>query len=615
MTSQRGYCPFEDALFVPKGEESKSGSPTTSPPPPTCRTTVPPFAAGVRIDFKQIQARAKKKAEKKSRLHLSAAQQLIASQDADGHFDAHALAFKLAKVWEKLVPMAPMPIGAAGETETNHNSLYTAPALGELSTDLVDATVFVIRLFEIYTEKSGISSVKEREQVTAWFGSGGILRDRWLREAEGWLVLHRADWRAARLEMVDKVVEKWFDTKADCKHRGTFVDSERLQAEEAEINEKFAVSQTESLHRGEKWLQCTPADIETVPWEQVTAISWCMGGEGGAYLVRFGSEKLLVKRCNDVGDVIADELAKMLGVRSAPLRFVSLASPEYARVERALTAAEPDEPEMGRRLQGAFARMHQTGHPLMVMQFVPGEPLIGYKGSQVLQNSGTIENSDLMRALGCTIAFDCLMNNFDRLPALPKWPRRGNLENVLITQNPEDGKDELVFIDQAVKLLTEAKDQREYFYMLRSFVDEVESACGSCDLVRNIEPVGGMQRIKKAIHSSVILWTGDKAKDSELYERFMIKPESVPGVDIRDGACHFLLEGLSEAFSRAKALRSEFAAKRVELSERCLELFMDIDAEQRGRLADRTEACLDFVYACLGVVESKALCREYTNVA
>ena len=146
----------------------------------------------------------------------------------------------------------------------------------------------------------------------------------------------------------------------------------------------------ESLRREEEWARCTSANIEAVPWRQAAATRWCMGGEGGAYLVRFGAEKLLVKRCTDVGDVIADELAKMVGVPTAPIRFVAAASAEFEEAHEALSAAESDEPEMGRRLQGALARMQQTGHPLMVMEFVHGESLSGHKGSQALRNGGSV---------------------------------------------------------------------------------------------------------------------------------------------------------------------------------------------------------------------------------
>ena len=165
------------------------------------------------------QAKAKKKEEK---LHLSAAQQLVASQEPDGHFDAFQLSFRMARVWEKLgIPIDSMPTG------TNEATLYSAPATEELSIDPLDATVFVLRLFELYSKKSGCDSdSKQRDQVLKWFGSGSILRDKWFDQAKGWLRSKRVDWKVARSNAVENVVEKWFDVESKCKRKGTFISSQ-----------------------------------------------------------------------------------------------------------------------------------------------------------------------------------------------------------------------------------------------------------------------------------------------------------------------------------------------------------------------------------------------------
>ena len=556
----------------------------------------------------KTEKKRKKKKKRRRRLHLSAAQQLVVSQEADGHFDARTVGFRLARIWEKLVPAAPMPPGdeTSHGDKTSHRTLYSAPAVSELSTDPADATVFVVRLFEIYAEKSGCGSDSEkREQLIAWFGSGtgSIYTDTWLAKAEGWLVLERVDWRSSRSAVVAKVVEKWFDTKANCKHRGTFIDSKRLMAQQVALAKKFSASHKESLRRGEAWLRCTPANIKCVAWEKATAIGWCLGGEGGAYLVRIGTEKLLVKGCTDVGDVVADEFAKMVGVRSAPVRFVAQTSPEYDDVQRALGAAEPDEPEVAQRLEGALGQMKQTGHPLLVMGFVAGESIAGRQGSHLLRHSGAAANGGQMRALGRAIALDCVMNNWDRFPALPMWPPTGNLGNVLVTQRQADGTCDVVCIDQTAMLLAEAKDRRAYFDALREFVEEVATAHRSLARAGKLVAVGGIERIKRAVRSQVPLWTGDKGKDAAMYDRFVVSPDSVPGVELGDGACGFLLEGLWGVFARAGTLRTQFAAKRAKLSALCHTLFGSADA----KISARVEACLDFVYDCLGVAASAAL--------
>ena len=71
------------------------------------------------------------------------------------------------------------------------------------------------------------------------------------------------------------------------------------------------------------------------------------------------------------------------------------------------------------------------------MEFIHGEPLTGYKGSQILQNvDGSMKEEnreELIKSIGRTIAFDCLINNWDRFPSLLGWPRKGNLENILVS--------------------------------------------------------------------------------------------------------------------------------------------------------------------------------------
>ncbi len=288
--------------------------------------------------IKQVKLK-KKKAKK---LHLSAAQQLVASQEPDGHFDAFQLSFRMARVWEKLgIPTDSMPTDIVSKRvrfDTNGDTLYSAPAAEELSIDPLDATVFVLRLFELYLKKSGCdSNSKQRDQVLEWFGSGGILRDRWFDKAKEWLTSKRVDWKMARSSTVEIVVEKWFDVESKCKHKGTFINTEKLQAKQDDIGKKFEASQIESLQRNEKWICCTSKNINSVQWKRAIAVGWCMGGEGGAYPVRFGeNEKLMVKSCNDVGDVIAEQFAKMVGIRTAPTRFISQASEEYSKVEEAL---------------------------------------------------------------------------------------------------------------------------------------------------------------------------------------------------------------------------------------------------------------------------------------
>ena len=528
--------------------------------------------------------------QRRRRLHLSAAQQLVATQEVDGHFNAQSLGLKLARIWEKLLPAVPLP---GDDDDAARGCMYPSPAAGLLSRDPADATVLVVRLFEHFAEKSGA----ERHSAAAWFGSSGVHQSgEWLVVAEQWLASTSPDWRVARIMAVDQVVAMWFDTEADCRHRGTFINEEKRREQQAKLGVKYASSLQAAHARSEVWLRCTPASIASVPWEAAEAVAWMMGGEGGAWLVRVDdAEKLLVKRCVDVGDVVADALTVLLvgeGLRTAPLRFVGHGSDEYEAMEQALLSAVPDEPECGQRLRRALGRSRQDGFPLMVMAFVDGDHLTACAGSQLLRDGAAMH----MAALGRTIAFDCLVNNWDRFPALPAWPRKGNLDNVLVARD-EEGVQSLVCIDQAATLLTEKKDRQAYYCALRDFVEEVAAARGGA-----AGDFGdGMERIRQAVRRSVPLWTGDAEEDAKIYERQSVHPDSVAGVELTDAACASILEGLSEVFDRAREARATLTSRRGALSASCHALFVQDDEEMAVNFTRRVEALLDFIETCLGV--------------
>ena len=115
-------------------------------------------------------------------------------------------------------------------------------------------------------------------------------------------------------------------------------------------------------------------------------------------------------------------------------------------------------------------------------------------------------------------------------------------------------------------------------------------------------PTDGLQRIKYIRRQ--YRCGQEKDKDAEMYQQFLLKPESVSSVELDDITISLLVKGLSEVFSRAKKIRAEFAAKRTELVSMCRRLFVESDSNQYGKFIGRVEACLDFVCECLQVVEN-----------
>lgn len=570
----------EDGNGKGKGSGKGSGKGKGGPPPMPVlaakRASGPPKSSPpLGIKVKCVEKRQPAGAGQ-GRLHLSAALQLVAAQELDGHFEARALASKLDRVWSKLMP----------------TQLPGDPA-GDLSKNPADATVFMVRLFELFVDSSGCPDERQRHQMAAWFGSSGLLRDRWLLEAESWLAARLPDWREARAEAVNAAVGQWFTADGTCKQAGRFIDNERLQAKQSELSAKFASSHMESLRREELWTHDAAACIDTISWDAVSATRWIMGGGGGAFLVREGRGKFVVKPCLELGDVLAYELARIVGVRVAPMRFVPASSAEFDVACRFLKAALPDEPEHGRRLTNTLAKLQRVGYPLVVIEFVHGDALQGRLGAEALKEGREAS----MRTLGRLAALDCFINNWDRFPVLQTWPSAGNLGNVMVT-----AEQEMVGIDQTLHALCDPQLRADYLNALRGFAGEVSQG-GSLE-------GEGMRRVRQAVHSQVMPWTGEVAEDTELFQRVMIKPDQARGVELQDAACCFFVAGVGDVFARTAALRGELNARRTELLERTLGYCAQADAERLAQYSSCIEACLDFVDECMGVVlESSVLDR------
>jgi len=387
MSDEAGYANVGKGPTKGKGK----GSPLAVAPKPKPKAAGPSKASAPAFKVKTVD-RSQFSGARPTKLRMMAAQQVVVAQEANGHFDAAQLAMKLYRTWEKLL-VSEFPSGVRVD----------------LSGDVVDATVFVVRLFERFIERSGSADDDERYRVISWFGSGTVAGNRWLDDAFSWLQAQQPGWRETRVQHVDVIVDKLFATDEECMLPAGFVDNKELQAKQQELNEKFASAQMESLRRAEVWTANHPlSELGAISWDKVTAIRWLMGGGGGCYMVRVEDQKFIVKGCIDEGDVLAHEFSKFVGVQVVNTRFISPSSSEFQTASLGLEAAEADEPEMHNYLQKMLAMLRTKGCPLMVMEFLDGATLRGRSASErfVACDEG------LIRTLGGFLAMDSVLNNW-----------------------------------------------------------------------------------------------------------------------------------------------------------------------------------------------------------
>lgn len=606
---------------------------------------------------------------KQKRLHLTAAQQLVQAQEVDGHFEPRILANKLIRLWDLRVPFGTAP-----------NNGVPSAIVQELSVTRVDSTYFVLRLFERLCAKVTAHDPGKvtEEQLCKWFGEVGVLDERWFVEAVGWIERACQEMKttidSSLRDRIDALGDAWFETDTNDLRLPSFVSAEKREQKKVELLKKTKAQDMATAAEAVRWERLwsntpsMPIDcLMHVPlaWQHVSAVRAAGGGSMSTFVVRISScrnvssstqdvssnidtldemrheiahEKFLIKGCNDEGDVVAHELARLLGkFRVASLRFVSPISPEFQLMEKIFSGAARSangaelegyaslqveenalsqaRPEMQvefssirdrQLLLVMLERLKFQGLPLMVMEFIEGE--FSLQNSQLGSDTLLKGEERFFRNLGHVVAYDLLLNNWDRVPALSTWPSAGNLGNILVQleEKPRDGSATLVAIDQACMMLCEPQKRVEYYSALRAFIEEI----GHDDSNGSRAP---LDRIWSCIEKQVMRYTGDARKDTANFEKFIVKPDPAQGVQIDDDARCFFRAGMFEdvlCSAHMAKLRKEISLERNSLLENWKEYF---HANWESIHAQRLEGMLSFVEECTCVVESHVLYEQIVN--
>merc|ERR1711904_548844 len=164
--------------------------------------------------------------------------------------------------------------------------------------------------------------------------------------------------------------------------------------------------------------------------------------------------------------LFAAKMADAMDVRTARMRVVSIEHQESAAIRSALHRATPAFADHGIQIWRI-----QSVPALIVMEYVSGCVMMGVPARDHLRDCKNA--ASIWYGVGRLMAFDLLINNFDRLPLA--WSNDGNLGNIMLSY----ASDSVVGIDQSVQTITHPDGVRNYLQRVKSVCAEVTGGAGS----------------------------------------------------------------------------------------------------------------------------------------
>eukprot|EP00435_Cladocopium_sp_Y103_P062257 s637_g23.t2 len=209
--------------------------------------------------------------------------------------------------------------------------------------------------------------------------------------------------------------------------------------------------------------------VDAVNWDDVDSVVYVAGGSGGVLLVRFNGtpgQLLCVKpqRLEARGELLASLLADALEIRTARLHILPVSEEILSRLRRAKL-------EIGDHQLHVEKKILADAKYLGLVEFVQGPIMEGEDFVGHFRNREDFVERFWLQA-GRLAAFDCLINNLDRLPLI--WENDGNLKNLMM-DFPE-GKLSVVGIDQAVRGIRSEIGLAKYLCSLQELLRAVWGA-------------------------------------------------------------------------------------------------------------------------------------------
>jgi len=211
--------------------------------------------------------------------------------------------------------------------------------------------------------------------------------------------------------------------------------------------------------------QATARNIDDVNWESIIGLSCSEDGSDGVFFVETESGSFVLKGSSTVGaDLFAYELAKLYRVPVPRMRVIGFTADEWhdmwkglgpleAHVNKDSAIATP----LGKCMQKAF---------MCVMDLSLGSDMEHLEKGEAAK---IFKNEAVLKELGRVLAFDMLVNNWDRLPCI--WDNDGNPNNILFSN---DGAS-LAAIDTSITSI----DPEQFGDSFNHYFDRVRSLMSS----------------------------------------------------------------------------------------------------------------------------------------
>lgn len=243
-------------------------------------------------------------------------------------------------------------------------------------------------------------------------------------------------------------------------------------------NEQYQVKEGSKKEYSLSISECKPLkSLDHIEWNQLKGCHWIPGGLGsfGVIVVELPDSQLVIGKCAGnrfIPEYFGNKLAQKIGLNTPKMKILSRLSGEGQNFIHSIESAPFTNFEDSQRI-GKYHLFPK----FFVMEFIRSDCCLIINHEKAIS---FLENSKFISQLSKMMAFDILINNYDRIPFI--WNNDGNPGNVLIQFEDEENNFPRIFsIDQFVTEIQNSLGKQKYedsiakFISICKYIDENSS--------------------------------------------------------------------------------------------------------------------------------------------